>query len=193
MGRIAIAIALAAAAGGCCACGKSNPHALAATATRPGADGLVAPMTMDALDAVADPPLGWRQETSIVDARHTRVVWISPTGDTAYGIVLIHLPLPEGPDLVLWGFLYEMSTTDQKGELLAKEPAPELPGLRFVANSARYRLRANLSVHGWQAWVVYAGTLISKPVNTPELRMAEQARNHTLVWASADKRLTASQ
>lgn len=126
-------------------------------------------------------PMGWREDPRRIDTRHAHLVWISPTGDSAYGVILMHLPLPVGPDLVLWGFLNQLRKTDQEGTLVSKELAPDLPGLRFVADSRLYRLRVNLTVHGWQAWAVYAGSLRSRAENVAELDIACRARDHTKV------------
>jgi hypothetical protein len=140
---------------------------------------------MDVLDAAVDPPIGWRRDKFVVDAAHVHAVWISPSGDTAYGVVLMRLPLPVGAELVLWGFLNQMRKSDQKADLIAKQPAPDLPGLRFVAESGTYRIRANLTARGWRAWAVYAGTRISRPCEPQELRLAELARDRTRIMASA--------
>lgn len=178
----------AAAAAGCCPTSGRPGPAGAATATKtpstapstlPSIADLSAPYAINALEAVVDPPVGWRRDKSDVDARHAHFVWLSPSGDTAYGVVLMNLPIPVGPDIVLWAFLNQMRKSDRQADLLRRENAPDLPGLRFVAESGKYRIRANLTVRTWRAWAVYAGTIRARPVNSPELRLAEQARDGT--------------
>lgn len=137
--------------------------------------------SLAAVEAMIDPPIGWRQDKFLVDARHTHVVWLSPTGDTAYGVVLIHLPFPAPTELVLLGFLKEMARTDRFANLLVKTLAPDLPGLRFVAEGEKYKIRVNLAVRTWKAWAIYAGTLQSRPDNIEELKIAEAARDRTII------------
>lgn len=93
----------------------------------------------------------------------------------------MYLPWPVGPDLILWGFLRHLRAKDKKAELISKEDAPDLPGIRFNAESGQYLIHVDLIVHGWRAWAVYTGTLKSKPVNTAELKLAEEARENTRV------------
>ena len=81
-----------------------------------------------------------------------------------------------GPDLVLWGFMNEMKRVEGEGKLLAKEDDDSLPGLRFVAEGGRYRVRTNLITSGRTAWAIYAGTLREAPVDDDELYLAERAR-----------------
>jgi hypothetical protein len=177
--RVSALVALAAGMAGCVASGPQGRVGLPGPAAVPPAlPGLTPPVVFDALEAGVDPPVGWRRDKFDVDAGHTHAVWLSPTGQTAYGVVLINLPLPVGPEMVLWGFLNHMRQADRQGSLLFKHMAPELPGLRFIAESGNYRIFANLTVHNWRAWVIYVGTLKAKPLNQRELHLAEQARDH---------------
>src|SRR6185437_2869060 len=179
--------AVAMAAGGCSS--QTSPSAQLAKAdistTQPATPGLTPLHAFPQGDAYIDPPVGWRQDKMDVDANHTHAVWLSPTGDTAYGVVLMYLPLPVGPDMVLWGFLNHLRATDKEANVLRKEKAADLPGLRFVAESGSYLIRVNLTVHSWKAWAIYAGTLRAKGVNPPELKLAEEARDNTRVGLPA--------
>src|SRR6266550_1876403 len=67
--------------------------------------------------------------------RHTQQIWLSPTGDTAFGAIRFRLPLPVGPRLLLGRFLAEMRRVEQSATLINKQDDPELPGIRFVAES----------------------------------------------------------
>ncbi len=75
--------------------------------------------------------MGWGEDPLRADARHAHAVWLSPTRDTAYGVVLMYLPLPVGPDTVLWGFLNHLRESDHAADLISKERAPDLPGLHL--------------------------------------------------------------
>ncbi|HZL36015.1 MAG TPA: hypothetical protein VFC78_11935 [Tepidisphaeraceae bacterium] len=150
--------------------------------TGPIATGLMAPRPLQSVDAWCDPPVGWKPDPLRIDAQHAHEVWASPSRQTAYGVVLIHLPLPFiGPNLIIPGFLNHLRAKDHKAELISKEDAPDLPGARFVAESGKFHINVNLIVHGWSAWAVYTGTLLTKPVNAAELKLAREAVDNTRV------------
>jgi hypothetical protein len=142
--------------------------------------GLSEPEPMDAVDAVVVPPAGWRAEPLKSSEKHNHQVWISPSGNTAYGVIRFKLPLPVGPDMVLRrGFLPEMKRTQGEAKLISSERDRTLPGLRFVADGGLYRLRANLITRGWNGWAIYAGTVREREIVPDELALAELAREHT--------------
>ena len=142
-------------------------------------DGLTPPSFDGDLSAVVAPPLGWKPDPLKKADNHTHRVWVSADGDAAYGVIAFSLPFPVGPDLVLWGFLQNMRKSEGEATLVEKRPDPDLPGVRFVADGGRYRIRGNLVVDGFGGWVVYAGTLREKPVNFADLRQAQLARERT--------------
>ena len=178
-----VLLATALAMSGC----QSNPRPRQASAYIPQDDapafpGLAQPEPLSAVEAVVSPPLGWRAEPLKTSDRHNHQIWISPSGNTAYGVVRFKLPLPVGPDMVLrHGFLPEMRRTEGEARLLSSQRDPDLPGLRFVAEGGKYRLRTNLMTRGWKGWAVYAGTLRAHEVVPDELALAEVAREHTSV------------
>jgi hypothetical protein len=90
------------------------------------------------------------------------------------------LPLPVGPDLVLWGFMRAMRNKQGSAKLISQEDDPNLPGIRFVAVGGKYKIRVNLTAHGWEGWAVYAATLRGQPANRGELFLAEKAREFTV-------------
>ena len=145
-------------------------------------DVLIAPETLTTVEAVVAPPTGWRADPLKASKKHNHQVWISPSGNTAYGVIRFKLPLPIGPEMVLrYGFLPEMKRTEGEARLLSSERDSSLPGLRFVAEGGLYRLRTNLITRGWRGWAVYAGTLREKEIVLDELALAEMAREHTIV------------
>jgi hypothetical protein len=143
--------------------------------------GLPEPQFVESVEAVCVPPLAWLPDPLKESERHTHQVWISPSGDTAYGVIRIKLPLPVGVSWVLWGFMDEMRRSEGEGQLLEKHDDPGLPGIRFVAEGGHYKVRTNLIVRGFRAWAIYAGSLRARPENAEELELAERARECTRV------------
>ncbi len=165
-------------AAGCCA---APPRPAFVPATRPASAGLP-PATADPLlHAAVAPPLAWRPDPPKVSDNHRHQVWISPGKATAYGVITFEMPLPAGPTLALWGVLRRMRQVEGEATVLERHDDPKLPGIRFVVDGGPYRVRGNLVADGLRGWVVYAGTLRSKPTNAEELKLAEQAREATRV------------
>ena len=144
--------------------------------------GLTVPEQMSVVEATVVPPAGWRAEPLKTSSRHNHQVWISPSGNTAYGIIRFSMPLPVGPDLALThGFLPELKKAEGVATLISSERDPKLPGIRFIAEGKKYHLRSNLITRGWRGWAIYAGTLLEKEIVPDELALAELARDHTTV------------
>jgi hypothetical protein len=140
------------------------------------------PFANQELEAVVIPPAGWTADPIKRSRNHAHQAWLSPSRNTAYGVIRINLPLPFiGPDVVLPRFLEQMRESEGEAELLSRRSDPRLPGIRFVAEGGQYRLRANLVTRGFRAWAVYAGTLRSAPEQPDELELAEDAREETRV------------
>ncbi len=156
-------------------------HPTTAAILQAAASGLTPPVTDELLKATVVPPLGWKPDPVKQTEKHRHQVWLSPTGQTAYGIIYFDLPLPVGADLALWGFLKEMKNTEGEANLLFKKTDQALPGLRFAAEGGLYTVRCKMQVDGFHGWIVYAGTLRSKPINADELKNAELARDQTRV------------
>jgi hypothetical protein len=131
--------------------------------------------------AVVVPPVGWVAQPLKSSDQHKHQVWISPSGNTAYGVIYFTLPWPVGPDLALFGFLEQMRRTEGQATLISKQSDDQLPGLRFVAEGGLYTVRTNMIVDGFQGWAIYAGTVRGKPVNNEELTAAESAREQTQI------------
>jgi hypothetical protein len=143
--------------------------------------GLSTPFAHEPVDAVVVPPIGWVAEPIKQSKNHTHQVWLSPSGNTAYGVISFDLPWAVGPDWALWGFLKEMRETEGEATLLTKRRDPDLPGVRFVAEGGLYTVRTNLTTRGRQGWAVYAGTVRKAEVVPDELELAERAREQTVV------------
>jgi hypothetical protein len=143
--------------------------------------GLSAPFFDPDVNAVCDPPLGWNPQALKSTPDHNDQVWLSPTGDTAYGVIHFRMPFPVGQSLAFAAFLSHMKKTEGDATLFYRQDDPGLPGIRFVAQGGIYVIRANLLVSAWDGWAVYAGTLKSGRILPNELDFAVRAREHTRV------------
>lgn len=158
-----------------CASKKAGQMATASSAALAGGQ------PVEAVEAVCYPPAGWTAEPLKQSGRHSHQIWLSPTGETAYGVIHFSLPLPVGPDLVLRAFIREMQKQEGSADLLGKASDPALPGLRFEARGQIYHLWGNLMVRGFEGWAVYAGSRSGRPVSGAELELAATAREATRV------------
>ena len=127
------------------------------------------------------PPVGWVAEPLKTSDRHTHQVWLSPTGKTAYGVVHFTLPLPVGVNLVHWQFLREMQKHEGDAIEISRQSDPALPGIRFIVDSGRYRMRSNLIVQGFEGWAIYAASLRGEEPVPAEMESGERARENTIV------------
>jgi hypothetical protein len=136
---------------------------------------------IESLRATCDPPPGWAPQPLKQSGRHTHQVWLSPSKQTAYGVIHFSLPLPVSTDLALWGFLREMKRSEGEARLLTRQWDANLDGLRFVAEGGLYTIRTNLFVRGFDGWAIYAGTLRNGELIPDEITRAATAREHTVV------------
>jgi hypothetical protein len=158
-------------------CAAKPPARL--STTRPGGK------WVESVAALCYPPAGWSAEPLKSSSRHTHQVWVSPDGGTAYGVIHFALPFPLTDDLVLWGFMSEMKRSEGAADLLHREPAPDLPGVRFIARGGLYTVRVNLLANGWEGWAVYAGTKNDRGIDATELIDAQIARDETVTGRAA--------
>ncbi|HEV2295878.1 MAG TPA: hypothetical protein VGR35_18675 [Tepidisphaeraceae bacterium] len=138
------------------------------------------------VQAACAPPDGWSMEPLKQSKNHTHQVWLSPTGSTAYGVIRFSLPLPVGPETVLYFFLREMRNSEGEARLISKRRDPALKGLRFVAEGGKYTVRTNLTTKGFRGWAIYAGTRRDREILPSELAMAELARENTETGVDAN-------
>ena len=143
--------------------------------------GLSSPTHDDQVQATVVPPVGWKADPLKSDNGHKHRVWISPTGDTAYGVIYFTLPFPLSSNFVLIGFMNNMKAQDGSAVLVSSVNDDALPGIRFVAEDQHYRIRTNLVNGSFEGWAIYAGSLQNRPINWAELRLATKAREQTHV------------
>ena len=142
------------------------------------------PVPYPVVEARVAPPPGWQPDPIKRSSTHAHQVWLSPSGNTAYGVIRMNLPLPFiGPDVVIRPFLDEMRQSEGQAILLSRKTDRRLPGpgIRFVAEGGEYRIRTNLMTRGFRAWAVYAGTRLGSPEDSMELAQAEAARERTKI------------
>jgi hypothetical protein len=133
------------------------------------------------IQAIVVPPVGWVKEPHKTTPRSEHDIWLSPTGATAYGVLFIKLPLPVGANLTLDQFLKEMKKREGEANLLEKQDDAEIDGIRFIADGGIHKIRAKLMTRGFRAWVIYAGSIHSKPERPDELEVAARAREATII------------
>jgi hypothetical protein len=171
-----------------CSSGPPKPDlaAMRANWSDPQTHGLELPTYNSDVEAVVSPPIGWKPKPLEQFSDHTEQTWVSPTGQTAYGVIHFGLPLPVSDSLALSGFLAQMKKQQGEADLLDRRDDPDLPGIRFEAQGGRYHIRANLIVATWEGWAIFAGTLKGKPDLPAELDFAVRAREHTKVGQPKD-------
>ena len=143
------------------------------------AAGLNSPTPVESVKSLCTPPRDWKAEPLKSSDLHTHQVWISPTGNTAYGVIHFKLPIPVGANVVHWEFLREMKKRTGEATEFEVRNDPSLPGLRFVCEGGLYKMRVNLTASGFDSWAAYAGTLRTAPENPAELDLAVKARENT--------------
>jgi hypothetical protein len=158
-------------------CAQQRPRA----ATRPIAEPDFASEYVESVDAYAAIPTGWHPDPLKSSDAHQHQVWLSPSGQTAYGIIHFKLPLPVGHEFAFIGFLQNMRKTEGEANVVSKEWDPNIYALRFVVVGGLYTIRTNLFVRGLDGWAVYAGTLRNEKINSAELAIAEKAREMTQI------------
>ena len=145
------------------------------------------------VQAFVTPPAGWTPEAEKISDAHMHLVWLSPTGDTAYGIIYASAPLyvPATEmfhNLVLDRIISEMEKDQGEAELLGKTWNGDLRALDFEAAGGLYHLRSRLRVRGKSVWTVYAGTFKGQSPREDELATALSAREATLVGRDAEQK-----
>jgi hypothetical protein len=160
---------------GCASCQAVPAPSLPTTQPSGLTDGVVVP----SVEARCVPPIGWTMDPLKQTQNHAHQVWVSPTGHTAYGVIRFSLPLPLGPDTVLWFFIREMRASEGEARLISKRRDAKLKDFRFIAEGGRYIVRANLTTKSLRGWAVYAGTRRDREILPSELSLAELAREKT--------------
>lgn len=174
LAHLALAPALVGAAG-CAGPLNRGPTADAPVALAPAID-LLPPEYVPDLRATVRPPAGWAKQPAEASLNSTTQLWLSPGGETAFGVIAFWLPLPVGTDAVVPVYLGEMRRRDGRADVVSRTDDDALGAVRVVADSDTFRTRTTILVRGLRGWAVWAGTLQSRPVNEATLAAAEAAR-----------------
>jgi hypothetical protein len=148
-------------------------------------DQLLSETYLEAVQVAVRVPSGWSIEPLKSSSDHAHQLWISPSGNTAFGVIRFNLPFPVGHRLALRGFLRQMRQDQGQATLLEERWDPDARLLRFVAEGGLYTIRTNLMVNGARGWAVYAGTVRAADINEDELALAERARERAWVGGPA--------
>lgn len=146
------------------------------------------------VEAFVVPPDDWTLEPPKTSDQHTHLVWLSPTGDTAYGAIYLELPgwapvfllsAKSVHNRVLDGVMDAMAADQGEATLLEKEWDGSSERMYYKAEGGLYLIDAVLSVRGHSGWTVYAGKLRERPLNEAEMKTALAARDATQVGREA--------
>lgn len=138
------------------------------------------------LGVAADAPVGWTIRTVSEDARHTHLVWESPSGATAFGVIAFKMPWPVGHEAAFkYGFIASMRRAEGEANVLTKNWTDDRSELRADVEGGKFLVRMRFIVRGVRGWSIYAGTLRSQPINEEELKLAESSRNAASISSTA--------
>lgn len=174
------------AAGGCA---RSTLRAGEVPTSRP-VEGVGRGFFEQQVEAFVVPPTGWKLDPPKVSDRHVHLVWLSPSGDTAYGVIYFKVPVytfaTEWFHNVAFGKFLEQMRADQ-GEAIVHDKRWDAQARRIAydVEGGLYRINALLSVRGKSGWSVYAGRLRERAANAAELALAERSRDATRVGRAA--------
>ena len=194
LGRGAAALLLAATAtfGSGCAGRTNKDYQPALTQPTTAVSVIAEPTWNESVRSECRPPVGWSHKPAEAQSGSQHELWISPTGATAYGVIVVKhwLMALASNEKILAEFLKNMKASDGKAELVEKTADPELGGIggiRFVAIGQKYTLHANLMSSGNRVWIVYAGTANAMPINPAEYEIAKTARQLTVIEPAGAK------
>ncbi len=145
------------------------------------------------LEAFVVPPTTWELDPPKIDDERSHLTWLSPTGDTAYGVVFFQLPrivafVPGGEFLhnrAADGYMEALQEETGEATLIEKQWVDEEQAMRMEAEGGPYHIRSVMRIRGLTGWSVYAGTLRDREVNEEELDLAVRAREATRVGMDA--------
>ncbi len=146
----------------------------------------------DRVEAFVVPPDGWRLDPPKGSDQHTHLTWISPSGDTAYGVIYIELPVYAFAtkwmhEIAFDRFIDQMRQDQGEAQLHAKRWNGSEKQMEFEVEGGLYRMQAFLSLRGTSGWAVYSGRLRERQINPDEMAIAHRARDATLVGREAGR------
>jgi hypothetical protein len=139
------------------------------------------------VEAFVIPPTGWTMDPPKVSDERTHLTWLSPSRDTAYGVVYFSVPtiatlLPEGRWLheqAVGKYVEGFQEEEPDAELVDNEWDDRLNAMRVEVEGGPYHVRSILALRGGSGWNVYAGSTRGEPIVEEEYDLAVQAREAT--------------
>ena len=142
------------------------------------------------------PPRGWDLDPPKGDDQHVHLVWLSPSRDTAYGVIFLQIPgwvptaiIPSRSlhNTVLDEFVKKMREDQGEAELVSSEWDEPNDRLNFVARGKVFTIHSFLTVRGHAGWAAYRGTKTGDNEPPNEIALADRARDATKVGRDAAK------
>ncbi|HET6250602.1 MAG TPA: hypothetical protein VFE47_23140 [Tepidisphaeraceae bacterium] len=140
----------------------------------PGVDfsGLKPMHTIGTVKVECSVPDHWKTLRLDRNSLYTHQQWKSPSGATGTGVVYASLPFPLSAKTLLWFAKLEYSkATSGTGEPLGQW-TDSLGRPWFEAENEKYHVKGYAVVNGANAWIVYYGYKIARPVNPSEMSVA---------------------
>ena len=146
------------------------------------------------VEAFVVPPNGWELDPPKINDQRAHLTWLSPSGDSAYGVIYFAIPgsvawLPKNEffhNRASDRFIDEFRNDTGDAVELSREWDADADGMRIVAEGGPYKVRSLLRIRGSHGWSVYAGTMRERPVNEEELAVAERAQGATQIARDAE-------
>lgn len=174
--RLACLVILAAAAAGC-QVGPPTVSNRALIAHLPGIDfaGLNSMTTIESVKVSCSLPSDWIEQATERNALYTVQQWKSPTGYTGSGVVYAHLPFAINARALLWFAKLEYGKeTTARGKALG-EWTDALGRPWFEAEDEKYHVRGYAVTSGRDAWIVFYGYKVKRPLSPTELSLAARS------------------
>jgi hypothetical protein len=144
-------------------------------------DGLDDAATFDALRAQCAPPQHWTKLPLQRSALFTHQQWKSPTASTGVGVAYVKMPLPLSAKTIIWFAKgeYQKKDKDQSGKQLGQW-TDALGREWFEAENSKFHVRGCVMTRGFEAWIIYTGYKLSKPMQEEEINLAMRAQEKIL-------------
>ena len=116
-------------------------------------------------------PYRWTPLGRTKNPLFTHDQWRSPSETTGVGVVYVHLPLPLSARTLVWLAKQEYVNKRDDGRLIA-EWTDALGRPWFEAENNRFHLTGYAVTKGFDAWIIYCGYKIARPMSPGEMGLA---------------------
>jgi hypothetical protein len=144
-------------------------------------DGLDDAATFAALRAQCAPPQHWTKLPLQRTALYTHQQWKSPTMSTGVGVAYIKMPLPLSAKAIIWFAKGEYEKKDKNGDGKQIGQWTDALGREwFEAENNKFHVRGCVMTRGFEAWIIYTGYKLTKPIQDEEIALASRAQEKIL-------------